>query len=133
LVNSKKKSILIRKFIMARSSVLIKNLPEKLNTIKKQLGLSSDADLASLLQVRQSTITRWRCHKKVSFTSENAIADLEEIVRRLKQLYPTSEIRSWLARKNPLLRDETPIQALRGGRGEVVRHIVHLEEEGIGV
>jgi len=118
---------------MVHSTVLIKNLPEKLDTIKKQLGLSSDADLASLLQVRQRTITKWRRHKKASSTSQSAIADLEDIVRRLKQLYPTSEIRSWLARKNPLLRDKTPIQALCGGGGEVVRHIVHLEEEGIGL
>ncbi len=118
---------------MVRSTVLIENLPEKLDVIKKQLGLSSDEELALLLQVHQRRISYWRHHLKVPSESQNAIVDLEDIVRRLKQLYPTSEIRSWLERKNPLLRGETPIQALSGGRSEVVRHIVHLEEEGIGV
>ena len=118
---------------MARSAVLIENLPEKLDAIKKQLGLSSDEELALLLQVHPRRISYWRHHLKVPTESQNTIVDLEDIVRGLKQLYPTSEIRSWLERKNPLLRGETPIQALREGKGQIVRHIVHLEGEGLGV
>ena len=87
---------------MEQSVVLTENLLEKRDAIKKQLELSSDADL-------------------------------EDIVRRLKRLYPASDIRSWLERENPLLRGQTPIQALREGRSEAVHHIVCLEEEGIGV
>ena len=117
---------------MARSAVPIEHLPERLDALKQQLGFPADEDLAPLLRVRQRTLCNWRRSSQVDPKYEAGLIHLEDLLRRLHKLYPPEEIRAWLNRPNPLLLGETPLGALRSGKGEVVHHIVLLEEEGMG-
>jgi uncharacterized protein (DUF2384 family) len=81
----------------------------------------SSAELARLLGVNRSQVTRWLRGAGIDPLNAEKIDMLEMVVANLLRVFEPEAARAWLFGFNPHLHDRRPIDVLRAGKvGEVM-------------
>jgi uncharacterized protein (DUF2384 family) len=89
-------------------------------------------DVASLLQVRPETVSRWNQGKAFPQPEpEQRLLELGYIVEQLAELYKPDEARLWLLSPQKLFRGGKPVDLIRDGRYQEVLNVVHQLQEGV--
>src|SRR3954471_8875115 len=93
-----------------------------LSTARKVEALRADfrsaAQLADLLGVNRSQVTRWLRGAGIDPLNAERIDLLELVWSSVRRLYAPEAARSWLFGLNPHLGDRRPIDLVRAGRAE---------------
>jgi len=96
---------------------------------KASLGL---AEVASLLQVRPETVSRWNQGRAFPQPEpEQRLLELGYIVEQLAELYKPDEARLWLLSPQKLFQGQKPVDLIRNGRFQEVLNVVHQLQEGV--
>jgi transcriptional regulator with XRE-family HTH domain len=103
-------------------------------TAEKVRALSRDfrssAELASVLGVNRSQITRWLRGAGIDPLNAEKIDVLELVVASLLRLYEPEVIRPWLFGFNPHLGNRRPIDLVRKGKVEELLSAIRAERAG---
>ena len=101
------------------------------NTIQKVEALRADfrsaAQLADLLGVSRSQITRWLRGAGIDPLNAEKVDLLEMVWSNLLRLYQREAALAWLFGVNPLLGDRRPIDLIRAGRTEELMRAIRAE------
>ncbi|MEX0674108.1 MAG: hypothetical protein WD981_01465 [Gaiellaceae bacterium] len=90
----------------------------------------SSAELARLLGVNRSQVTRWLQGAGIDPLNAEKIDVLELVVANLLRLYEPEVIRPWLFGFNPHLGNRRPIDLVRKGRVEELLSAIRAERAG---
>lgn len=91
-------------------------IARRLESIQTKAAMRS-ADVATMLDVRPETVSRWNSGKSLPHAStERQLLDLEFIVDKLADLYEPADARLWLFSRQRLLGDRAPADLIRQGR-----------------
>jgi transcriptional regulator with XRE-family HTH domain len=100
-------------------------------TAKKIEALRADfrsaAQLADLLGVSRSQVTRWLQGSGIDPLNAEKVDLLELVWSNLLRLYDRDAARAWLVGLNPLLGDRRPIDLIRLGRTEELMRAIRAE------
>src|SRR5437773_5547796 len=100
-------------------------------TIKKVEALRSDfrsaAQLADLLGVSRSQVTRWLRGAGIDPLNAEKVDLLDLVWSSLLRLYEREAALAWLFGVNPLLGDRRPIDLIRAGRAEELMRAIRAE------
>jgi len=100
-------------------------------TIKKVEALRSDfrsaAQLADLLGVSRSQVTRWLRGAGIDHLNAEKVDLLDLVWSSLLRLYEREAALAWLFGVNPLLGDRRPIDLIRAGRAEELMRAIRAE------
>ncbi len=92
--------------------------------------LGSGAELARLLGVSRSQVTRWLNGGGIDPLNAERIDLLEAALSSLLRLYEPEAARAWLTGFNAHLRDRRPIDVIRAGRTAEVFGAIHASWAG---
>jgi|1185.fasta_scaffold245551_2 transcriptional regulator with XRE-family HTH domain len=102
---------------------------QKLRAVSKDLG--SQAEVARVLGVSPSRVTRWLRDEQPDLENQRKIEGLEFVLGRLLQLLEPQSAAKFLTAYNPALHDFRPVDLLAQGRvGEVLEAIQLVEAQG---
>jgi transcriptional regulator with XRE-family HTH domain len=87
----------------------------------------SAAQLADLLGVSRSQVTRWLRGSGIDPLNAEKVDLLELVWSNLLRLYEKSAALAWLFGVNPLLGDRRPIDLIRAGRAEELMRAIRAE------
>ena len=87
----------------------------------------SGAELADLLGVNRSQVTRWLRGAGIDPLNAERIDLLELVWSSVRRLYAPAAARSWLFGLNPHLGDRRPIDLVRAGRAEELLRAIRAE------
>lgn len=87
----------------------------------------SSAELARMLGVNRSQVTRWLQGAGIDPLNAEKIDVLELVVANLQRLYEPEVIRPWLFGFNPHLGNRRPIDLVRKGRVEELLGAIRAE------
>ena len=87
----------------------------------------SSAELARMLGVNRSQVTRWLQGAGIDPLNAEKIDLLELVIANLLRLYEPGVIRPWLFGLNPHLRNRRPIDLVRKGRVEELLAAIRAE------
>ena len=87
----------------------------------------SAAQLADLLGVSRSQVTRWLQGAGIDPLNAEKVDLLELVWSNLLRVYEPEAARSWLWGVNPLLGDRRPIDLVRAGRAEELMRAIRAE------
>jgi transcriptional regulator with XRE-family HTH domain len=87
----------------------------------------SSAELARMLGVNRSQVTRWLKGAGIDPLNAEKIDVLELVVASLQRLYEPEVIRPWLFGFNPHLGNRRPIDLVRKGRVEELLAAIRAE------
>ena len=90
----------------------------------------SQAELAGLLGVSRSQITRWLKGAGIDPLNAEKIDLLELVVSNLLRLYAPEVARAWLFGFNPHLGNRRPIDLVRSGKAEELVRAIRAERAG---
>lgn len=90
-------------------------------------NLRSAAQLADLLGVNQSQVTRWLQGAGLDVVNAEKVDLLEMVWANLLRLYEREAALAWLSGINPLLGDRRPIDLIRLGRAEELMRAIRAE------
>ncbi len=93
-------------------------------------AFSSDAELARVLEVHRSQISRWRRGEPAEPANEERLRDLDVVVSLLSGFLDEIAIPEWLHGFNAHLGDRRPIDVLRMGRLSEVVAAIEAERSG---
>ena len=100
-------------------------------TIHKVAALRSDfrsaAQLADLLGVSRSQVTRWLRGAGIDPLNAEKVDLLDLVWSNLLRLYEREAALAWLFGVNPLLGDRRPIDLIRAGRAEELMRAIRAE------
>ncbi len=100
-------------------------------TAAKVQALTTDfrsaAQLADLLGVSRSRITRWLKGAGIDPVNAEKVDLLELVWSNLLRIYHPEAARSWLFGINPVLGDRRPIDLVRAGRAEELMRAIRAE------
>jgi transcriptional regulator with XRE-family HTH domain len=103
-------------------------------TLRKVEALKADfrsgAQLADLLGVSRSQVTRWLRGSGIDPLNADRVDLLEMVWSSLTRLYDTEAARAWLLGVNPQLGDRRPIALIRDGRAEELMRAIRAERAG---
>src|SRR5215467_5856215 len=101
------------------------------NTIQKVEALRADfrsaAQLADLLGVSRSQITRWLRGAGIDPLNAERVDLLELVWSSLLRIYDREAALAWLFGVNPVLNDRRPIDLVRAGRTEELMRAIRAE------
>ena len=104
-------------------------MKQKLRAVSKDLG--SQAEVARVLGVSRSRVTRWLRDEQPDIENQRKIEGLEFVLGRLLRLLEPQSATKFLTASNPVLRDYRPVDLLAQGRvGDVLKAIQLLEAQG---
>ncbi len=89
--------------------------------------LRSAAQLADLLGVNRSQVTRWLQGAGLDVVNAEKVDLLEMVWANLLRLYEREAALAWLSGINPLLGDRRPIDLIRLGRAEELMRAIRAE------
>jgi transcriptional regulator with XRE-family HTH domain len=98
---------------------------EKVRALTKDFR--SSAELARMLGVNRSQVTRWLKGAGIDPLNAEKIDVLELVVANLQRLYEPEVIRPWLFGFNPHLGNRRPIDLVRKGRVEELLAAIRAE------
>jgi transcriptional regulator with XRE-family HTH domain len=102
---------------------------QKLRAVSKDLG--SQAEVARVLGVSRSRVSRWLRDEQPDLENQRKIEGLEFVLGRLLRLLEPSSAVKFLTAYNPALHDFRPVDLLAQGRvGEVLAAIQLAEGQG---
>jgi uncharacterized protein (DUF2384 family) len=87
----------------------------------------SSAQLADLLGVSRSQVTRWLRGAGIDPVNAEKVDLLELVWSNLLRIYEREAALSWLFGINPRLGDRRPIDLVRGGRTEELMRAIRAE------
>jgi hypothetical protein len=87
----------------------------------------SAAQLADLLGVSRSQITRWLRGAGIDALNAEKVALLELVWSSVLRLYDREAALAWLVGVNPRLGDRRPIDLVRAGRAEELMRAIRAE------
>lgn len=87
----------------------------------------SSAQLADLLGVNRSQVTRWLRGAGIDPLNAEKVDLLELVWSNLLRLYDKDAALAWLFGLNPLLGDRRPIDLIRAGRAEELMRAIRAE------
>jgi hypothetical protein len=87
----------------------------------------SAAEVADLLGVNRSQVTRWLQGAGIDPLNAERIDLLELVWANLLRLYEREAALAWLSGINPLLGDRRPIDLIRQGRAEELMRAIRAE------
>jgi transcriptional regulator with XRE-family HTH domain len=87
----------------------------------------SSAELARMLGVNRSQVTRWLQGAGIDPLNAEKIDLLELVIANLRRLYEPEAIRPWLFGFNPHLGHRRPIDLIRKGRVEELLAAIRAE------
>ena len=90
----------------------------------------SQAELAALLGVSRSQVTRWLKGAGIDPLNAEKIDLLELVVSNLLRLYAPEVARAWLFGFNPHLGNRRPIDLVRSGKAEELVRAIRAERAG---
>jgi transcriptional regulator with XRE-family HTH domain len=90
----------------------------------------SSAELARMLGVNRSQVTRWLQGAGIDPLNAEKIDLLEFVVANLRRLYEPEVVRPWLFGFNPHLGNRRPIDLVRKGRVEELLSAIRAERAG---
>lgn len=90
----------------------------------------SQAELAALLGVSRSQVTRWLKGAGIDPLNAEKIDLLELVVSNLLRLYEPEVARAWLFGFNPHLGNRRPIDLVRAGKVEELLRAIRAERAG---
>ena len=90
----------------------------------------SQAELAALLGVSRSQVTRWLKGAGIDPLNAEKIDLLELVVSNLRRLYTPEVARAWLFGFNPQLGNRRPIDLARAGKVEELLRAIRAERAG---
>ena len=90
----------------------------------------SQAELAALLGVSRSQVTRWLKGAGIDPLNAEKIDLLELVVSNLLRLYESEVARAWLFGFNPHLGNRRPIDLVRAGKAEELLRAIRAERAG---
>ena len=90
----------------------------------------SQAELAALLGVSRSQVTRWLKGAGIDPLNAEKIDLLELVVSNLLRLYEPEVARAWLFGFNPHLGNRRPIDLVRAGKVEDLLRAIRAERAG---
>ena len=100
-------------------------------TVRKVEALRADfrsaAQLADLLGVSRSQVTRWLRGAGIDPLNAEKVDLLELVWSNLLRLYDRDAALAWLFGINPLLGDRRPIDLIRTGRAEELMRAIRAE------
>jgi transcriptional regulator with XRE-family HTH domain len=100
-------------------------------TLRKVEALRADfrsaAQLADLLGVSRSQVTRWLRGAGIDPLNAEKVDLLELVWSNLLRLYDRDAALAWLFGINPLLGDRRPIDLIRTGRAEELMRAIRAE------
>jgi transcriptional regulator with XRE-family HTH domain len=100
-------------------------------TVRKVEALRADfrsaAQLADLLGVSRSQVTRWLRGAGIDPLNAEKVDLLELVWSSLLRLYDRDAALAWLFGINPLLGDRRPIDLIRTGRAEELMRAIRAE------
>lgn len=100
-------------------------------TARKVAALRADfrsaAQLADLLGVSRSQVTRWLRGAGIDPLNAEKVDLLELVWSSLLRLYERPAAAAWLMGVNPLLGDRRPIDLIRAGRAEELMRAIRAE------
>lgn len=103
-------------------------------TAEKVRALSRDfrsgAELAEVLGVNRSQITRWLRGAGIDPLNAEKIDILELVISNLLRVYEPEVARAWLFGLNPHLGDRRPIDLVRKGKVEELLSAIRAERAG---
>lgn len=95
-------------------------------------GAMRSADVASILNVRPETVSRWNNGKALPHAgTERQLLELEFIVDKLADVYEPHDARLWLFSRQRLLRDRTPADLIQQGHIDEVLAAVNQLLDGV--
>ncbi|MDP9243405.1 MAG: helix-turn-helix domain-containing protein [Actinomycetota bacterium] len=104
-------------------------MKQKLRAVSKDLG--SQAEVARVLGVSRSRVSRWLRDEQPDLENQRKIEGLEFVLGRLLRLLEPSSAVKFLTAYNPALHDFRPVDLLAQGRvGEVLAAIQLAEGQG---
>jgi transcriptional regulator with XRE-family HTH domain len=92
-----------------------------------RVDFKSAAELAALLGVSRSQITRWLRGSGIDPLNAEKVDLLELVWSNLLRLYPPDAARAWLFGLNPQLGDRRPIDLIRMGKTEELMRAIRAE------
>ena len=92
--------------------------------------LGSQAEVARLLDIDRSRVTRWLRGEEPDVANRRKLAGVEFVMDRLEERYGPQSARKWLQGLNPHLRDRRPVDLLAAGRVAEVLEAIEAEEGG---
>lgn len=96
----------------------------KLRLLAEELG--GQSAVARLLRVDRSRITRWLAGEEPDPGNKARLAALEFVLARLRQQFPASTARKWLAGTNAHLGNQRPLDLI--GRNRIAEVIAAIEQ-----
>jgi len=87
----------------------------------------SVAQLADMLGVSRSQVTRWLCGAGIDLLNAEKVDLLELVWSNLLRLYEREAALAWLFGVNPQLGDRRPIDLVRTGRAEELMRAIRAE------
>ena len=87
----------------------------------------SSAELADLLGVNRSQVTRWLRGAGIDPLNAEKVELLELVWSNLLRLYERDAALSWLFGLNPILGDRRPVDLIRMGRTEDLMRAIRAE------
>ena len=100
----------------------------KVRSLRDDLG--SGAEVADLLGVSRSQVTRWLQGGGIDDLNADKVDLLELVWAALGRLYEPDAAKEWLTGLNPLLGDRRPIDVIRAGRIEELMAAIRQERAG---
>lgn len=119
------------KFAIRRSEIKTSVSPVSAEIDSLKASLGSQSNLAKLLGVDRSSVTRWL--KREDFPdpeNEEKIIALRYVISRLTRIFKEEVAASWLQGINALLGNQRPIDLLRNGRVTEVMAAIEQTETG---
>ena len=92
-----------------------------------RMDFRSAAQLADMLGVSRSQITRWLRGAGIDPLNAEKVDLLELVWSSLLRLYDREAALAWLFGMNPLLEDRRPIDLIRAGRTEELMRAIRAE------
>lgn len=97
-------------------------------------GAMRSADVATVLNVRPETVSRWNNGKALPHAAtERLLLELEFIVDKLADLYEPHDARLWLFSRQRLLQDRTPADLMQQGQVDEVLAAVNQLLDGVHI
>ena len=108
-------------------------IARRLESIQAKGSLRS-ADVATVLNVRPETVSRWNSGKALPHANtERQLLDLEFILDKLADFYEPHDARLWLFSRQRLLGDQAPARLIQEGRIDEVVAAVNQLLDGVHV
>ena len=89
-------------------------------------GLGGQSEVARLLRVDRSRITRWLSGEEPDPRNKARLDGLEYVLARLLQHFPAATARKWLAGTNAHLANQRPMDLI--GRNRIAEVIAAIEQ-----